>query len=148
MRSPSLVDEVKTFIVQQLACFDSPAAVAEAVKKEFGLSVSRQAIEAYNPTRRAGERLAEKWRTLFDASRKRFVDDTAGIGIAHKAVRLQRLDRMQLKAEAQGNLKLAAELGEMGAKEQGGAYTNTRVLSGGLELTAPKTLADFYAEKS
>lgn len=145
MRSGPLPDEAKTLIVQHLACFDSPAVVAEAVKKELGIAVSRQAVESYNPTRRAGAKLAEKWKALFSETRKAFLEDTAEIGIAHRSVRLRRLDRMQLKAESMGNLQLAGELGEKAAKEQGDAYTNTRVIRGGLELTAPKGLADFYA---
>ena len=37
-----LPDEVKAFVVQALACFDTPSEVAKAVKEEFGLVVSRQ----------------------------------------------------------------------------------------------------------
>ena len=36
MAQAKLTDEVKTFIVQGLACFDSPSVVAKAVKDEFG----------------------------------------------------------------------------------------------------------------
>jgi hypothetical protein len=32
----TLTDEVKVFIVQALACFDSPSQVAQAVKDQFG----------------------------------------------------------------------------------------------------------------
>ncbi|MDU2882953.1 MAG: DUF2280 domain-containing protein, partial [Enterobacter sp.] len=38
----TLKGEVKAFIVQPLACFDTPSQVVELVKKEFGLSITRQ----------------------------------------------------------------------------------------------------------
>ena len=46
LKKTALPDDVRLFIVERLACFDAPKAVAEAVKAEFGLDVSRQAIEA------------------------------------------------------------------------------------------------------
>lgn len=45
MAKAKLSVEAKTFIVQSLACFDSPSTVAAAVKKELGLDVSRQLVE-------------------------------------------------------------------------------------------------------
>lgn len=47
----ALNGEVKAFIVQALACFDTPSQVAEQVKKEFGLEVSRQQVESHDPTK-------------------------------------------------------------------------------------------------
>lgn len=141
---PKLTDDARAFVVQQLAMYDAPSVVAKAVKEEFGITVTPQAVEAYNPTKRAGQKLALKWRTLFEETRKAFLSDTAEIGISHRVVRLRALQRMAAVAEKQGNLNLAANLLEQAAKEMGDAYTNTRVLRGGLELTTPKTLDDFY----
>ncbi|MEN1613625.1 DUF2280 domain-containing protein, partial [Pseudomonas aeruginosa] len=45
----TLNSDVKAFIVQALACFDTPSQVAESVKKEFGIEVSRQQIESHDP---------------------------------------------------------------------------------------------------
>lgn len=121
----ALKDEVKLFIVQGLACFDSPSVVADAVKAEFGgVSVSRQQVEAYDPTRRAGAKLSPKWRVVFDETRKAFLADTTTIGISHRAVRLRALTRLQAKAEQLGALALSAQLLEQAAKECGDAYTN------------------------
>lgn len=120
----ALKDDVKTFIVQQLACFDTPSVVAEAVKAEFGLTVTRQQVEAYNPTKRSAERLGDKWRVIFEETRKAFLEDTSAIGISHKAVRLRALNRMAAKAETSGNIALAAQLMEQAAKECGDAFTN------------------------
>ncbi|MEX5591058.1 DUF2280 domain-containing protein, partial [Pseudomonas urmiensis] len=46
----ALTPEIKIFIVQALACFDSPSQVAEAVKANFGVTVSRQQVEIHDPT--------------------------------------------------------------------------------------------------
>ncbi|AFL51641.1 hypothetical protein ABIE78_002513 [Sinorhizobium fredii] len=54
MANPKYSDEVKTYVVQALACFDSPAVVAKSVKAEFDVVISPQAVEAYDPTKRAG----------------------------------------------------------------------------------------------
>ncbi|MCJ2127362.1 DUF2280 domain-containing protein [Methylobacterium sp. E-045] len=142
----TLSDEVKTFIVQQLACFDSPSDVAKAVKEEFGLDVSRQAVEGYDPTKRAGRSLSEVYRAVFDETRAEFLTDTARIGISHKAVRLRTLARLAEKAERQGNMVFVASLLEQVAKECGDAFTNKRqnevsgkdgasLLSGGIAVT-------------
>ena len=123
-----LTDDVRSFIVVANACFDPPAVVAAAVKNEFGEVVSPQAIEAYDPTKRAGRILSKKWRALFAETRKAFLEDTSKIGISHKAVRLRALQRMADKAESMGNMALAAQLHEQAAKECGDAYTNRHKL--------------------
>jgi hypothetical protein len=141
---PKLTDEARAYVVAGLACFDAPSVVAANVKKEFGLTITPQGVEAYDPTKRAGRKLGAKWKALFHETRKAFVDATAEIGISHKAVRLRSLERMAQVAEKQGNIALAANLLEQAAKEMGNAYTNTRVIQGGLALSTPKTLSDFY----
>jgi hypothetical protein len=125
-----LPDEVRAFIVQALACWDTPSEVVKAVKETFGLAVSRQAVEAYDPTKRAGAALAPAHRALFEATRAAFLADSATIGISHRAVRLRTLDRLADRAEAMGNIALAAELLEQAAKEVGNAFTNKREVAG------------------
>lgn len=120
----ALSDEVKTFIVQQLACFDPPSVVVKAVKAEFGEAVTPQQVEAYNPERRAGQGLSEVYRELFRTTREAFLDDTASIGISHRVARLRTLQRLADRAEAQGNIALAAQLVVQAAKEVGDVFTN------------------------
>ena len=141
-----LKDEVKIFIVQSLACFDTPSVVVDAVRKEFGATITRQSVEGYDPTKKAGSNLAEKWKLLFEETRKTFLEDTATIAISHRAVRLRALQRMAEKAETQGNMVLAANLLEQAAKEVGDSYTNRRQISGpdGGPVEV-RTLADFYS---
>ena len=120
----TLKGEVKAFIVQSLACFDTPSQVVELVKKEFGLSITRQQVESHDPTKANGRGLAQKWVDLFNATRKRFQNEIADIPIANKAYRLRVLDRMATRAEGMKNLALTAEIIEQAAKECGDAYTN------------------------
>ena len=122
-----LKNEVKSFIVQALACFDTPSQVVEAVKSEYGVVVSRQQVETHDPTKSAGKGLAVKWATLFHDTRKRFREETAEIPIANRAFRLRGLGRMAEKAEAMRNLALTAQLYEQAAKEVGDVYVNRRI---------------------
>lgn len=121
-----LRSEVKAFIVQALACFDTPSQVVESVKKEFDLTVSRQQCESHDPTKFAGRGLGEKWTELFHAARKRFREETEDIPIANRAFRLRALARMADKAETMRNLPLAVQIIEQAAKETGDAYLNRR----------------------
>lgn len=153
MAQNTLSDDVKTFIVQQLACYDAPSTVAKAVKDEFEVDVSRQQVEAYDPNKQTGRNLSERFRTLFAETRKTFLEDTASIGISHRTVRLRTLQRMALKAEEMKNLPLVADLLERAAKEMGNAYTNRREITGAgggaVKLIStgmtPKEAADAYA---
>jgi hypothetical protein len=127
---PKLTDEARAFVVQSLAMFDAPGVVAKAVKNEFGFTITPQGCEAYDPTKRAGAKLHEKWRALFNETRETFLKDTATIGVSHRAFRLRVLQRMVDKAETVGNHDLAARLLEQAAKEMGDAFTNRRELNG------------------
>lgn len=120
----TLKGEVKAFIVQSLACFDTPSQVVELVKKEFGLSITRQQVESHDPTKANGRGLAQKWVELFHETRKRFQTELSDIPIANKAYRLRALDRMMTRAEGMRNMALAASLMEQAAKEVGDAYSN------------------------
>jgi hypothetical protein len=120
----ALKPEVKAFIIQSLACFDSLAIVAEAVQKQFGIKVTPQQIKSHDPTKASGKGLAKKWVALFNSTRTRFQTEISDIPIANKSYRLRTLDRMMTKAEKMQNLALAASLMEQAAKEVGEAYTN------------------------
>ncbi|MBP5118890.1 DUF2280 domain-containing protein [Pseudomonas protegens] len=120
----ALSSEVKVFVIQALACFDTPSQVVESVQKEFGLSITRQQIESHDPTKVSGKGLAVKWKQLFEDTRKRFREDTADIPIANRAFRLRGLARMAEKAESMRNLALTAQLYEQAAKECGDMYVN------------------------
>ncbi len=115
----------KTFIVQRVAMYDTPSQVAEAVKEEFGLTIDRQLVRTYNPEQ---VEVAAKWKAIFDASRKSFLDSVAEIPVAHRSVRLRILDRLRHKAENESNYSLVCQILEQVAKEVGDVYTNRQKL--------------------
>ncbi|EKO3443724.1 DUF2280 domain-containing protein [Vibrio fluvialis] len=120
----ALNNEVKAFIVQALACYDSLETVSSSVKEQFGLSLTRQQIQSYDPTKAAGKSLSTKWVELFEVTRDRFQNEISDIPIANKAYRLRTLDRMAARAETMRNYNLTAQLIEQAAKECGDSYTN------------------------
>ncbi|ENH9344014.1 DUF2280 domain-containing protein [Enterobacter roggenkampii] len=120
----ALSPEVKAFIVQALACFDTPTQIASQVKQEFGLDISIQQVSSYDPTKAIAKNLGQKWIDLFNATRTRFQTELSDIPIANKAYRLRALNRMMTSAEKMRNMALAASLMEQAAKECGDAYTN------------------------
>ena len=118
----ALNNEIKAFIVQALACFDSPSQVATAVNQSFGVVVSRQQVEAHDPTKRCSKGLAKRWVTMFEDTRAGFRQAMIEIPVANRAYRLRALGRMVEVAEDRGNLVMAAQLIEQAAKESGDLY--------------------------
>jgi hypothetical protein len=84
----------KGFLVQRLACFDTPTVAAKVFKEEYGVELKRNRVSYYDPTTKMGAALAEDFKKLFFETRKQFLEDLESIPIANKAVRLRRLDRM------------------------------------------------------
>jgi hypothetical protein len=120
----ALADDVKRFIVQALACYDTPSQVADAVKEEFGLVIGRQQVQLYDPHKKVGSQLSKKWRDLFAVTREKFLKDASEIPIASQTFRLRALNRMLQRVERSGNVVVAAALLEQASKEIGGAFTN------------------------
>ncbi len=119
-----LRDPVKTFIAQRLGAFDTPSQVADAVKEVFGIEITRMQAYAYDPTRPRYD-LSKRWKEIFEESRKSAIDESSNTGIAHKAVRLARIERMYQTAINMGNVPLAMQLSELAAKETDGAFKNS-----------------------
>ncbi|HBY6597984.1 TPA: DUF2280 domain-containing protein [Klebsiella pneumoniae] len=120
----ALKPEVKAYIIQMLACYDTPSQVVEAVQKDFGIAITRQQVETHDPTKVSGKSLAKKWVDLFNLTRDRFLNEISDIPIANKAYRLRVLQRMSTTAEGMKNLGMTAQLLEQAAKEVGDAYSN------------------------
>jgi hypothetical protein len=117
---PTLTDDIKTFIVNRLACFDTPSQVVEAVKTRFEIEIRRQHVYAYDP--KASQQMSPRWSALHAETRAAFLREIGEIGVAHKAVRLRMLDRMARHAEANHYHIKAAGFLEQAAKECGGLY--------------------------
>jgi len=126
----ALTDAVKRHIVQALACWDTPTEVSEMLREQFGIDVPRTHVAQYDPTKVAGQKLAKKWRDLFDATRKRFREEVAEIPIADQAFRLRALGKIYDRHLSRGNVVGAAAVLEQAAKEAGGAFTNRREHTG------------------
>ena len=90
----ALKEPVKIFIVQSLACFETPQQVADAVKQEYGIEISRQQVAVYDPTKYAGRNLSKKFKDLFESTRTDFREKIEDIAIANKAYRLRELQKM------------------------------------------------------
>lgn len=118
----ALTPDIKRFIVQALACFDSPSQVAKAVNAEYGVVVSRQQVEIHDPTKRCSKGLARRWGELFWGTRAAFHKAIADIPITSRAYRLRVLERLYTESEQAGNLALAAKVLEQAAKECGDMY--------------------------
>lgn len=120
----TLNNKVKAFIVQGLATYMTPSEVAQAVKEEFDIVVTRQQVSFYDPSKAAGLTLSKKWADLFKQFREEFNTNIQAIPIANKAYRLNMLDRMARDAEKSKNRPLAASLLEQAAKDVGEVFTN------------------------
>lgn len=121
----------KSFIVIRLACYDSPSDIQEAFQENFNFKVSASQISYYNPSSVQGNaQLAQKWKDLFNETRKRFKKEVQDIPIANQAFRLKKLQRNMEQLERMKNYKGANETIEQAAKEVGGAYTNKHELTG------------------
>ena len=90
----ALKEPVKMFIVQSLACCETPQQVADAVMQRYGIEIDRRQCENYDPTKFAGRNLSKKLKDLFERSRKDFQANIEDIAIANKAFRLKELQGM------------------------------------------------------
>lgn len=87
----ALKEPVKIFIVQSLACFETPQQVADAVKQNYKIEIERQQVALYDPTKATGKNLSKKLTQLFNDTRKRFQENILDIPIANKAFRLKEM---------------------------------------------------------
>lgn len=115
----------QTFIVTRLARWDTPSQVREALKERFRVEATLDRIVYYNPETANGRAgLAEKWKTLFYETRKKYSEDTSSIASAQKAHRIRLLEEGVQEARKLKNYLMMADLLEQVAKEVGGKYTN------------------------
>ncbi|MCJ8512774.1 MULTISPECIES: DUF2280 domain-containing protein [Acinetobacter] len=90
----ALKEPVKMFIVQSLACFETPQQVADAVEEIYKIKIDRKQCHSYDPTKYAGRNLSKKLKDLFEQTRKEFRENIDDIAIANKAFRLRELQKM------------------------------------------------------
>ncbi|MCO8069115.1 DUF2280 domain-containing protein [Acinetobacter lwoffii] len=90
----ALKEPVKMFIVQSLACFETPQQVADAVEEIYKIKIDRKQCHSYDPTKYAGRNFSKKLKDLFEQTRKEFRENIDDIAIANKAFRLRELQKM------------------------------------------------------
>ncbi len=123
-----LKKEIKLFIVRSLARFNTPTETAELVNQDYGVQVTKQQCEKYDPTKRAGENLSDELKAEFEVTRKDFLEKPQNIPIANLTVRLQRLENQYQK---HGKNRVAAlSILKQAAEDMGGKYTNRQEITG------------------
>lgn len=90
----ALKEPVKIFIVQSLACMETPQQVADAVKQEFNIEIERQQVALYDPTKATGKNLSKKLKALFEKTREDFRNNVFDIPLANKSFRINELQKM------------------------------------------------------
>lgn len=124
----ALKKEVKLFIVRSLAVFNTPSETVELVHQDYGIKVTKQQCEKYDPTKRSGENLSEELRLDFEKTREMFLSKPESIPIANLAVRLQRLESQYQKHSK--NRVAALHILKQAAEDIGGKYTNKQEITG------------------
>lgn len=140
----TLKEPVKIFIVQALACRDTPQDVADLVKQEFDIEIDRMQCSSYDPTKVAGRNLSKKYVQLFNDTRQKFDDGLIDIPIASKYYRLK---QYQKQLEKTKNAKMILKILEQAAKDVGGQFTNkTEVTSEVTQTTVTQATDEQVAE--
>ena len=121
----ALKEPVKMFIVQSLACFETPQQVADAVMQRYGIEIDRRQCENYDPTKFAGRNLSKKLKDLFERSRKDFQANIEDIAIANKAFRLKELQGMY--DDSGKNKRLKQNLLKQAFQETDGRVTKQEI---------------------
>lgn len=134
----ALSDPIKLFIVQALACYDTPSQVAAAVKEQFGVEITRMQASTYDLGKPTCRGISKKLQAVFESTRTAFLADVSSIPIAQQAFRLRVLQRTLNKVEGQGNVAMVSQLLEQAAKESGGVFTNKTKLEHSGEIRHPE----------
>jgi len=130
MINANVEGDIKVFIVQSLACYETPTQVVGSVKEGFGITIARSHIQQYDPTKRAGKDLGKRFVELFESTRKAFLEDISEIPIVHQSFRLKALQRSYDWFIAKNNYIAANQVLEQSAKEAGNFYANKAKLCG------------------
>ena len=138
-----LTDQQKTEIVLCHARFMTPSDIVVMLREEHGVESDTAQVVRYNPTKACYEG-GERWRPIFDARRKAYLEEVSSIPIAHQGFRLNLLNEMTMKAIRDEKPGLAAQLLEQAAKEVGGMLTNQHNVR--IDDNRPKRAIDMTPE--
>lgn len=136
-REPKLTEEAKVFLVGMHATFRTNPEIIAAIREEFGVTITEEAVYWYKPSRPG---CPKRWRDLAAKLREEWnarVGEAAIANLAWRQEQRQKLAEKQLNAD-RVNAPLALKILEDGAKDQGGLFTNRRDLtSGGERIESP-----------
>lgn len=117
----ALKEPVKIFIVQSLACFETPQQVADSVEEIYKIKIDRKQCHSYDPTKYAGRNLSKKLKDLFERTRKDFKANIEDIPIANKAFHFKELQKMYDEWGANKFMKQTVLKQAQGLLQSGGA---------------------------
>jgi len=121
----------RAFLTKQLACYASPKEAAEALREDYGIDITAQSAEHYDPTKHAGRSCAKQWRELFVHTRAEFLAHIdKHVPEANKAVRVRQLANASRVFKRANNYVGMADMLERIAKEVGNVHTNRREVTG------------------
>jgi hypothetical protein len=98
MAERKLDDIHKRFILERLAAHEKPQSVVDALEAEFKVSISRQAVQCYDPDTFSGRNLAEEYRTYFHECRTHYERAMKRHTMRSFVFRLDKLRRLLDKA--------------------------------------------------
>ena len=148
----ALKEPVKIFIVQALACRDTPQEVADQVYEEFGIKIDRKQCQLYDPTKAAGKNLSQKFINLFNQTRDEFDKGIFDIPIANKFYRMKEIQKMYNKSGKniqlrQSLIKLAREETRLDSKDSSSEKAQIELEIKKLELEEMKRRVNPPKEK-
>lgn len=119
----------KVFIVRSLAQFMTPTEVVKDIKEKFGIDVTPQQVEYYDPTKVAGANLPQEFADLFNEARKEYIAQPLhNIEGANDIVQLKVLSTLFIKK--QNNTRDAIKLSDQMQKIVKGYYEKKIEITG------------------
>jgi hypothetical protein len=106
------------YVVERLAAFCHPGEVVRSVREKFGIALTRQAVEQYDPTR--DKRCPARWTALFRLRRQAILESKGLHGAVARAAQRERVARCAIEA-------LAADMIETLARQVGRQRAAPRV---------------------
>jgi len=121
----------RAFLVKEFACFAGPKEAVQGLMDKFGIEISEQGAQHYDPSMKQGQRLGKKWKELFRVVRAAFIDDVVEtVPESIKSVRIRRLAEASRRYGEHGNYLAMAKMLEQIAKEVGNVHTNRHEFTG------------------
>ena len=94
-RRGKLTTAQQEYVVERLAAFDSPSAIARSLRDELDIDIGHQAVGRYDPTR--FRNCPRRWKALFEAKRLAILQDKGARSAAARAVRMRTRERVALR---------------------------------------------------